>query len=200
LSNYYITMDLLENEVELVEKLCERIKAGEEKAKMRVLDVGCGTGKLSVYISKKTGCDVTGIDTEQRRIEKARKKSFGKVEFEVQSAEEMAFANDTFDAVVSLKALHEMANPKEVLEESNRVLKSDGGILLIDWVGGAAKTESHAHALKYFTPERLEGVLLDTGFVDVRVELNKEGELMLVEGRKNKKYRKTFKRRKNVQV
>jgi ubiquinone/menaquinone biosynthesis C-methylase UbiE len=177
-------MDLLENEVELVEKLSERIKAGKEKAKMRVLDVGCGTGKLSVYLSEKTGCDVTGIDMEQGRIEKARKKSFGKVEFEVQSAEEMAFANDTFDAVVSLKALHEMANPKEVLEESNRVLKSGGRILLIDWVGGAAKTKSHAHALKYFTPERLEGVLLGTGFVDVRVELNKEGELMLVEGSK----------------
>ncbi len=176
-------MSLLENEVELVEKLCERIKT--EEGKEKVLDIGCGTGKLSIYLSEKTGCDATGIDMEQEKIEKARKNSpSGKVEFEVQSAEKMAFANDTFDAIVSLKALHEMANPKEVLKESNRVLKSQGRILLIDWVGGAAKTKGHAHAHKYFTRERLEEVLLETGFVNVRVELNKEGELMLVEGRK----------------
>ncbi|MCW3133137.1 MAG: class I SAM-dependent methyltransferase [Methanophagales archaeon] len=182
-------MSLLENEVELVEKLCERIKAGKEKVKQRVLDVGCGTGRLSVYLSEKTGCDVTGIDMVQKKIEKARNNTFpnGKVEFEVQSAEKLAFANDTFDAVVSLKALHEMANPKEVLEESNRVLKARGRILLIDWVGGTAKTKSHAHALKYFTRERLEEMLLETGFLDARVELNEEGELMLVEGRKETK-------------
>jgi ubiquinone/menaquinone biosynthesis C-methylase UbiE len=184
-------MDLLENEVELVEKLCERIKNGKEKVKIKVLDVGCGSGKLSIYLSEKTGCDVTGIDTVQENIEKAIKNAIsGKVEFEVQSAEEMAFVNDTFDVVVSLKALHEIPNPAKALGELNRVLKARGRILLIDWVGGVAQTRSHAHAKKYFTPKGLEEVLSETGFVNMQVELNKGGELMLVEGGKEKKQNK----------
>ena len=179
------TMGLLENEVELVEKLCERIKNGKEKVKIRVLDIGCGTGKLSIYLSEKTGCNVTGIDPGRESIEKAQKNSpSGKIEFEVQFAEEMTFANSTFDFVVSLKALHEMADPREALGESNRVLKARGRILVIDWVGGVAQTRSHVHAPKYFTRERLEEVLSETGFADIRIELNKGGELMLVEGEK----------------
>lgn len=176
-------MDLLENEAELVEKLCKRIKSKKEKVKTRVLDVGCGTGKLGIYISEKIECDVRGIDPVEKNIEKARKNSPpGKVKFEAQSAEKMTFTNNTFDAVVSLKALHEMANPEETLRESNRVLKECGKIFIIDWVGGVAQTKSHAHAPKYFTREGLEKVLSEIGFTDIGIELNKGGELMLVEG------------------
>ncbi len=181
-------MDLLENEVELVEKLCKRIKTKEERGKIRVLDIGCGTGKLSIYLSEKIECDVRGIDMVEKNIEKARKNAAsGKVKFEVQSAEKMTFTNDTFDVVVSLKALHEMTNPEEALRESNRVLREGGKIFIIDWVGGVAQTKSHAHAHKYFTRERLEKVLSEMGFADIGIELNKRGELMLVEGIKEKK-------------
>ncbi|MGB2842496.1 MAG: class I SAM-dependent methyltransferase [Halobacteriota archaeon] len=174
-------MELLANEVELVKELCERIKAEKEETELKILDIGCGTGKLAIYLREATGCDVTGIDPGRERIEKVRLKS-SSVTFEVQSAEEMAFANHSFDFVVSLKALHEMANPEAALRESRRVLKEGGRILVIDWVGGVARTRSHAHAKKYFTKERLEEVLSETGFTGIRIELNKEGELMLMEG------------------
>jgi len=182
-------MRLLENEVELVKELCERIKAEKEKikpkTKIKILDIGCGTGKLAIYLREETGCDVTGIDPGRESIEKARMNTSSvKVEFEVQPAEEMTFANNTFDFVVSLKALHEMAKPVKALGESNRVLKEGGRIFIIDWVGGVARTRSHAHAKKYFTRESLEEVLSETGFTDIRIELNKEGELMLAEGEK----------------
>jgi ubiquinone/menaquinone biosynthesis C-methylase UbiE len=180
-------MELLENEVELVKELCERIKAEKEKikskTKLKILDIGCGTGKLAIYLREATGCDVTGIDPGRESIEKVRLRS-SSVTFEVQSAEEMGFTSNSFDFVVSLKALHEMANPEEALRESRRVLKEGGKILVIDWVGGVARTRSHAHAKKYFTRERLEEVLSETGFTDIRIEHNKEGELMLVEGEK----------------
>lgn len=182
-------MDLLENEVELVKELCERVKIGikteKGKTKIRVLDIGCGTGKLAIYIREETGCDVTGIDQGRESIEKARMNASSvEVEFEVQSAEGMTFANNSFDFVVSLKALHETANPREALRESRRVLKEGGKIFIIDWIGGVARTRSHAHAKKYFSSERLEEVLSEAGFTGIRIELNKEGELMLVEGEK----------------
>jgi ubiquinone/menaquinone biosynthesis C-methylase UbiE len=180
-------MELLENEVELVNELCKRIKREEEKLKpkrrLKILDIGCGTGKFALYLREETGCEVTGIDPVREKIEKARMKS-SSVTFEVQSAEEMSFANNTFDFVASLKALHEIPNHKDALKESNRVLKGGGKIFIIDWVGGVAQTQSHAHALKYFTREQLKEALSEAGFGSIRVETNKRGELMLVEGEK----------------
>nr|AAU84415.1 ubiquinone/menaquinone biosynthesis methyltransferase [uncultured archaeon GZfos9E5] len=183
-------VDLLDNEVELVGKLLERIESEKEqgKGKLNVLDIGCGTGRLSMYLNEKVGCDVTGIDMLQKKIEKAKTRwcsGSWNVEFEMQSAEKMGFRNNVFDVVVSLKALHEIPDPEGALKESNRVLNARRGrILIIDWVGGTAKTSTHAHAPKYFTPAGLEQMLSESGFVNTRVELNREGELMLAEGRK----------------
>ncbi len=180
-------MDLLANEVELVTELCERLKREKEKikpkAQLRILDIGCGTGKLAVYLSEETGCAVTGIDPVRANVEKARLKS-SSVTFVVQSAEEISFADNTFDFAVSLKALHEIPNPQEALRESKRVLKEGGKIFIIDWVGGVPQTSSHRHAKKYFTPTRLKAMLSEAGFVNISIKLNKEGELMLAEGEK----------------
>jgi len=152
---------------------------------LKILDIGCGTGKLAVYLSEETGCDVTGIDPMRESIQKARlSASLVEVAFMVQSAEEMTFANNTFDFVVSLKALHEIPNPKKALKESNRVLKEGGKIFIVDWVGVVGRTSGHGHAKKYFSPEKLKEMLLEAGFVNTSIETNKEGELMLGDGKK----------------
>ena len=193
-------MELLENEVELVGRLCERIER-----RGRVLDLGCGTGKLGIFLSEVLGgaVEVTGVDTELEKVKKARENSPStNITFEVQSAEELAFADETFDAVVSLKALHEIAEPGKALREASRVLKDGGQVFVVDWVGGGgaasattrktntkAKTKTQTrsgHARKYFTRQRLEELLLDAGFRGLKIEVNREGELMLAEARKTK--------------
>lgn len=180
-------MELLENEVELVTELCERLKREKEKTTpdttIRILDIGCGTGKLALYLEEEIGCEVTGIDPVQSNVEKARMKT-SSVTFLVQSAEEMPFASDAFDFVVSLKSLHEIPRPGAALEESNRVLKSGGKIFIIDWIGGVAVTSSHGHARKYFSPERLKKSLSEAGFANISITPNKRMELMLSEGKK----------------
>ena len=182
-----ITMDLLENEVELVTELCKRLKAEKEKRKsrttMKILDLGCGTGKLALYLKEETGCEVTGIDPVQANIEKARLKT-SSVTFLVQSAERMSFANETFDVAVSLKALHEIPSPQEALRESHRVLKTGGKIFILDWIGDVPQTSSHGHANTYFTVQRLKEALYATGFGNVTIRPNKEGVLMLGKGTK----------------
>ncbi|RCV63909.1 phosphoethanolamine N-methyltransferase [Methanophagales archaeon] len=183
-------MTLLENEAELVNRLCARILDAEcEGGKRKILDLGCGRGKLAIYLSEETGCDVTGVDPSRERIEKARERS-SSVPFEVQPAEETTFADNTFDVVVSLKSWHEMVDPKVALQESLRLLTEGGKIYIIDWVGGVAHTkkyfsmETRAHAKKYFTAERLGEMLSEAGFSDIQIEFNMDGELMLAEGQK----------------
>jgi ubiquinone/menaquinone biosynthesis C-methylase UbiE len=180
-------MELLENEVELVEKLCGRIKAGigknELKTPLKLLDIGCGTGRLALYLQEELKCDVTGVDLGWERIEKARAQS-SSVTFEVQSADDLTFASNTFDVVVSLKALHEADNPTKVLEEAHRVMKEGGLLLFIDWIGDDPETEKHVHAKRYFTPEQLEEALSEAGFTRIAIERNPERGLMLAGGSK----------------
>jgi ubiquinone/menaquinone biosynthesis C-methylase UbiE len=182
-----MTMELLANEVELVPELRQRLTAAKELKKpetaLKVLDIGCGSGKLAIYLQEATGCEVTGIDPVEKNVEKARLKS-SSVTFMVQSAEEMTFADNTFDCAVSLKALHEIPHPESALMEAHRVLKEGGKLFIIDWVGGVPQTSSHGHANKYFSPGRLKNALSEAGFGTIHLTLNTEGELMLAEGEK----------------
>ncbi|MFZ2070828.1 MAG: class I SAM-dependent methyltransferase [Halobacteriota archaeon] len=192
----YDGMELLENERELVQKLCVRIIEEEEEARKRkpnirlkILDIGCGTGKLALHLSEVTDGEVTAIDPIRKSIAQAKEKApSDTVAFEVQSAESLNFADDSFDVVVSLKALHEMGNPAVALREARRVLKTTGKIFIIDWIGigGVARTGSHRHAKKYFTMKRLEEMLSEAGFRGIIIEEDIEFALMLVEGDKEK--------------
>ena len=52
----------------------ERFAAQLELARgVRLLDVACGTGGLSVHLAQVTGCDVTGIDLEESGLDNGRR-------------------------------------------------------------------------------------------------------------------------------
>ena len=182
-----VVVELLPNEEALVRELCRRLKQREAR---RILDVGCGTGKLALFIAEmlreqKEGCVVVGIDTDTTKVKKARERALSMkfVSFEVQSATQTRFKDGSFDAVVSLKALHEISDAYAALREAFRVLRSGGSIFIIDWVRCPA-TENHAHFPLYFTEESMRDALINAGFEDVSIEKSKSGELMLASGLK----------------
>jgi len=181
----------LPNEEKLVWELYRKLR---ERGAKRILDVGCGTGKLALFIAEQMHleeeCVVIGIDTDASKVEKARKRALSMherrvVRFEVQSATQTKFKDGSFDAVVSLKALHEISDADAALREAFRVLRSGGSIFLIDWVRCPA-TESHAHFPLYFTEESMRDALLNAGFEDVSIEKSESGELMLASGLKRR--------------
>jgi ubiquinone/menaquinone biosynthesis C-methylase UbiE len=182
-----MTADLLENELELVTELARRLRAEVARslpdASLKILDIGCGTGKLSRYLHEATGCEVIGIDPVETSVAKARQKA-STLAFLVQSAEALMFPDADFDGIVSLKAVHEIPHPQQALNEAHRVLKHGGLIFIIDWVGGVPQTSSHGHAKLYFTPKQLKAALTAAGFAAISLTLNTEGTLMLAEARK----------------
>jgi len=187
-----VVVELLPNEEALVQELCRRLK---QRGARRILDVGCGTGKLALFIAEmlreqKEGCVVVGIDTDTTKVKKARERALSMregrvVRFEVQSATQTRFKDGSFDAVVSLKALHEISDAYAALREAFRVLRAGGSIFLIDWVRCPA-TENHAHFPLYFTEESMRDALINAGFEDVSIEKSESGELMLASGLKRR--------------
>ena len=111
-------------------------RAGLETG-LRAADVGCGVGKMTLYIANTSGPvgEVVGVDVSAEQIEQARKLFEGvpeeRAHFVVASAYETGLESDSFDMVYSRFLLMHVARPQDVLKEMKRILKP-GGILAIE--------------------------------------------------------------------
>ncbi len=109
----------------------------------KVLDVGCGSGALSINIAKKnSNVEVLGIDkwgTTYREFTKelcesnAQIENVNNVNFEPGNATKLNYEDETFDAVVSNYVYHNIpGNRQKYLLETFRVLKKGGQFAIHD--------------------------------------------------------------------
>ena len=75
-----------------------------------VLNVGCGIGVASVYIAKKYGCNVVGVDISEKMIEWSRRRAReagveSRVECRTADVLELPFEADRFDVVFAESVL-----------------------------------------------------------------------------------------------
>jgi ubiquinone/menaquinone biosynthesis C-methylase UbiE len=91
----------------------------------KALDLCCGEGYYARILREK-GYRVSGVDSSEKMIENARKKSRG-IEFRCADAAEMDFLPDgSFDLVLCLMGLIDTPDLVGTLGEIQRVLKDDG--------------------------------------------------------------------------
>lgn len=93
----------------------------------RVLDVACGTGYVARAAAKIVGPvnKVAGVDIAPNMIAVARA-SAPDIEWHVADAEELPFADATFDAVLCQMGLMFVKNRDRAVAEMHRVLDNDG--------------------------------------------------------------------------
>lgn len=98
----------------------------------RVLDVATGTAGVALALRAATGAEITGLDLNARMLDGARQKLAKRPSTGVRlvqgRAEELPFADDTFDAVTFTYLLRYVSDPAATLAELARVLKP-GGVL-----------------------------------------------------------------------
>lgn len=102
------------------------------KKGMKVLDVGCGTGIFSIKLAK-LGCRVVGIDISDKMLEKAKEKAMVEnldIEFLKMDACKLDFADETFDAAISVAVLEFVLDYSKFLDEMFRVVKKNGRIVV----------------------------------------------------------------------
>jgi SAM-dependent methyltransferase len=98
-----------------------------------VLDVGCGTGALAERLAAR-GYEVTGVDPSEGMLEIMRARS-PEVAAVKASGTALPFADDSFDVVLTIAAMHHIAEPvavRETLAEMTRVSKRGGWIVIWD--------------------------------------------------------------------
>jgi ubiquinone/menaquinone biosynthesis C-methylase UbiE len=121
-----------------IEQVYEHIAALGAAPGKRILDIGCGTGGVSLACAAR-GAAVTGIDVDAGMLEVARGKpvpSLGSAEFLELSAAEIGdrFAERSLDAVVSCLAMSEMSSDEQeyVLRVAYSRLAAGGAIVIAD--------------------------------------------------------------------
>ncbi len=112
----------------------DREKAG------RLLDVGCGDGRrLALFKAK--GWDVVGqeVDPESVKVAKAK---YG-LDVRLGDLEKLSFPDNFFDAITMNHVIEHLYDPRSVLDECYRILKSGGKLVMI-----TPNSESFGH--QYF--------------------------------------------------
>src|SRR5262245_38443332 len=101
----------------------------------RVLEVAPGPGYLAIEIAK-SGCyQVSGLDISKSFVQIARenaRKAGVEVDFRHGNAAEMPFDDASFDFVVCMAALKNLADPVGALNEVHRVLKAGAQACIYD--------------------------------------------------------------------
>lgn len=136
-------------------KFLVRYAAQNSKAQLEVLDIACGTGDSSIALYKK-GFMVTGADISQNMLDIAIAKSEkleqrGKgnknskssnlsgsketplPEYHLASAEELPFADNSFDAVTISFGIRNFNNRDNCLAEIYRVIKPGGVVTILEF-------------------------------------------------------------------
>jgi ubiquinone/menaquinone biosynthesis C-methylase UbiE len=94
----------------------------------KVLDIACGTGVLTEQFVR-MGADVTAIDLTPKAVELTKKRLalYGlTAEVLEADAQQMPFADNTFDYVCAWGCLMHMPNTEKAISEIHRVLKPGG--------------------------------------------------------------------------
>lgn len=110
--------------------------AGVPRHAVRVLDVGCGPGTFTVPLAT-AGFSAVGIDLYAPLLDVARERRLARrlTNLAFSKLETGAFADATFDQVVSVHGLYVNPAPEHVVAETVRLLKPGGHAIFVNHVG-----------------------------------------------------------------
>lgn len=138
----------------------------------RVLDVGCGTGRLAAALTDEARAKVWGIDVSSEMVAVARETLPAGVGVRQAMAEHMPFRDGWFDRVTMSLVIHLVDRPR-ALAEARRVVPADGRIAISTfhpdhfasyWLNPYFPSIREIDEARFPTPETMRLELAETGF------------------------------------
>ncbi len=101
----------------------------------RALDIGCGDGALTLALWKEGASLVAGCDRDPRMIAAAKglaTRHRANIGYVIGRAEQLPFADETFDVLTAVTVLCFVPEPSKALHEMARVLRPGGRVVIGD--------------------------------------------------------------------
>jgi len=173
---------ILANQMVWEEKgMADKLDIGPGK---KVLDVGCGRGRIAHHVASYTGAKVVGLNIDPGQIKMATDYAAAsgllgeKLEFVKGNYNHpLPFEDESFDALYHVQALTYAENLVKLLKEMHRVLKPGAKISFLDWFKLKAYNAEDPHHRKLLRevkavigtvytpdPEEYHAALKETGF------------------------------------
>lgn len=159
----------------------DRVVEGLELSGKTLLDIGCGTGGITLYLLERYGlAQATGFDVEEPVIGEARRRSLAqglsRAHFVQGRPGPLPFPDASFDVVFSKDALLHVPDKDALFSEIFRVLTPGGVFAASNWMiahdgepseamQGYVAAESLSFAMA--SPARYVAAMRGAGFVDV---------------------------------
>jgi ubiquinone/menaquinone biosynthesis C-methylase UbiE len=166
--------------------LAERCKISSD---LTILDGGCGSGRSDIFLAKRYGCRIVGVDIDPGTLLKAQAEAVSndvgdRISFRVADANDLPFRDQTFDGAVFQAALI-FTDKAKALQSVSQKVRPGGflGVIELAWkkppketivsqvrdtlCSAAINTETHEDWMKMFQQFGFEVVyseLLDHEF------------------------------------
>jgi len=164
----------------------------------RVLDVGCGTGRLAAALADQARAKVWGIDASEQMVAVARETVPAGVGVRRGVAERLPFRDGWFDRVTMSLVIHLIDRP-QAFAEARRVVQADGRIAIGTfhpdhfasyWLNTFFPSIQAIDEARFPTPEAMQLELAEAGFVrfearrlQADVAVGREDALARIRGR-----------------
>lgn len=158
--------------------ILSKVKPGD-----RVLDLGCGPGKVTKEIETR-GAKAIGLDFSDVILERARQHNVKLVKADMDEGG-LPFGDGRFDLVVLTQTIEHLFYYQRVIKEINRVLKVDGRLILsipniAHWrfrlwlLWGRfpylEDTQTHFQHIRFFTLKDIKKLCRENGFSIIEVK------------------------------
>jgi len=183
-----LNLGILANQMVWEEKgMADKLDIGPGK---KVLDVGCGRGRIAHHVASYTGAKVVGLNIDPGQIKMATDYAEAtgllgeKLEFVRGNYNQpLPFEDESFDALYHVQALTYAEDFGKLMKEMHRVLKPGAKISFLDWFKLKAYNPEDAHHRKLLRDTKaLLGTVYTPDPEEYHVALKKAGFEVIFSG------------------
>lgn len=148
---------------------------------VRILDVGCATGRLLCSLAKAGAIHLSGVDLAPRIIEVARQKlSNLNIEVDLKTADcedTLPWPDNFFDIITITGVIHHFFRPADALKEVSRVLRINGRVIILEpWFFPPLRQiinlfrliAPHDGDYRFYSPKKVVKLISDLGWNNSR--------------------------------
>ncbi len=154
-----LSASIMANQALFEKKMSQDLGIGKES---KVLDIGCGRGRVVNHIASITGAEVVGMNLDPNQLENARRFALGnglskQCRFQQGDLNDIpySFADGSFDAIYEIQVFTYSKDLEKSFRELYRLLKPGGKLGCLEWVcfdKYNPKNPHHADLMKRIKP------------------------------------------------